>query len=193
MVSSYQLIARNFTSKNPSWRLKRRKFRGNGTNKLKLNKLTHKRQWKLAEAHQYTALSCFKVLIYWLSLISCTRELWKIRLLKTERKEITSHSRLRDPSATLIGRKENSDSETQKSPEIETLRPIKNASEVSRSCQNFPRPAFFKVPFYNPISNQGNLLVLETVPPVGLGPFLSFLKEKRWNKYNQRHKTFSEL
>ena len=76
-----------------------------------------------------------------------------------------------------------------KSPEIETLRPIKNTSEVSRSCQNFPRPAFFKVPFYNPISIQGNLLVLETVPPVGLGPFLSFLKEKRWNKYNQQHKS----
>ena len=81
----------------------------------------------------------------------------------------------------------------QKSPEIETLRPIKNTSEVSRSCQNFPRPAFFKVLFYNPISIQGNLLVLETLPPVGLGPFLSFLKEKRWNKYNQQHKTFSEL
>ena len=35
----------------------------------------NERQWKLAEAYQYTALSCFTVLIYWLSLISYTHEL----------------------------------------------------------------------------------------------------------------------
>ena len=76
-----------------------------------------------------------------------------------------------------VGQKENRVSEAQKSPE--------NAPEVSRSCQNFPRPAFFKVPFYTRINIQNNLLVLETLPPVVLGHFLSFLKEKRWNKYNQ--------
>lgn len=76
-----------------------------------------------------------------------------------------------------VGQIENRVSEAQKSPE--------NAPEVSRSCQNFPRPACFKVPLYTPISIQSNLLVLETLPPVVLGHFLLFLKEKRWNKYNQ--------
>ena len=76
-----------------------------------------------------------------------------------------------------VGQKENRVSEAQKSPE--------NAPEVSRSCLNFPRPACFKVPLYTPISIQNNSLVLETLPLVVLGHFLSFLKEKRWKKYNQ--------
>ena len=42
------------------------------------------------------------------------------------------------------------DSETQKSLERETSRPIKNASEISRSGQNFPRPTFFEVAFCSP-------------------------------------------
>ena len=29
----------------------------------------------------------------------------------------------------------------------ETSRLIKNAFDISRSCQNFPRPTFFEVPF----------------------------------------------
>ena len=70
-----------------------------------------------------------------------------------------------------VGQKENQVSEAQKSPE--------NAPEVSRSCQNFPSPAFFKVPFYTRISIQNNLLVLEALPLVVLGHFLSLLKEKR--------------
>ena len=41
--------------------------------------------------------------------------------------------RLRDPSAKK---------ETSKSPENEKSRPIKNASEISRSAQNCPRPRF---------------------------------------------------
>ena len=41
--------------------------------------------------------------------------------------------RLRDPSAKK---------ETSKSPENERSRPIKNASEISRSAQNCPRPRF---------------------------------------------------
>ena len=44
--------------------------------------------------------------------------------------------------------------ETQKSKnkpcKKETLRLIKNASEILRSCQNFPRPKFFEVPFATP-------------------------------------------
>ena len=32
----------------------------------------------------------------------------------------------------------------------ETSRLIKNTSEISRSCQNFPRPTFFEVPFATP-------------------------------------------
>ena len=40
------------------------------------------------------------------------------------------------------------DSETQKSPEKETSRHIKNAYEISRSGQNFARPTFFEGPFF---------------------------------------------
>ena len=36
-------------------------------------------------------------------------------------------------------------SETQKSPENETSRPIKNASKISRPGQNFPRGTFFEL------------------------------------------------
>ena len=39
------------------------------------------------------------------------------------------------------------DSETQKSSENATSRHIKNAYEISRSGQNFPRPTFFEAPF----------------------------------------------
>ena len=54
--------------------------------------------------------------------------------------------RLRDPSPKV-----NSDSEMQKSPENETSRSgSNNASEISRSRQNFPRPTFYKAPFYAP-------------------------------------------
>ena len=61
-----------------------------------------KRQWKPAEAHQYTALPCFTVLIYCFSSINYTHELWNIRLLKTKRKEKTTNPRLWDPSAKKI-------------------------------------------------------------------------------------------
>ena len=40
--------------------------------------------------------------------------------------------------------------ETQKSLKNETSRPIKNASEISRSGQNFPRPTVFEVAFCSP-------------------------------------------
>ena len=34
----------------------------------------------------------------------------------------------------------------------ETSRIIKNAFEISRSCQNIPRPTFFEVPFATPVT-----------------------------------------
>ena len=49
--------------------------------------------------------------------------------------------------------------ETQKSKnkpcKNETSRLIKNASEISRSCQNFLRPTFFEVPFATPNKGLG--------------------------------------
>ena len=47
-----------------------------------------------------------------------------------------------------------------KSAENETSRIITNASQISRSGQNFPRPTFFKEPFYTPnyISRASNEL-----------------------------------
>ena len=58
--------------------------------------------------------------------------------------------------------------ETQKSKnkpcKNETSRLIRNASEISGSCQNFPRPTFFEVPFATPtmliiLSQKGSFLV----------------------------------
>ena len=42
----------------------------------------------------------------------------------------------------------------------ETSRLIKNVSEISRSCQNFPRPKFFEVPFATPNMSQEKRLWL---------------------------------
>ena len=54
--------------------------------------------------------------------------------------------RFRDPSPKIIR-----DSEMQKSPENETsISGSNNASEISRSRQNFLTPTFLKVPFYTP-------------------------------------------
>ena len=56
------------------------------------------------EDHQYTALSWFTIEIsyYTFSLISCTHELWIIRLLKIKQKEKTTNPRLQDLSAKKI-------------------------------------------------------------------------------------------
>ena len=57
--------------------------------------------------------------------------------------------RKNDKSETPPGiKKKIQDSETQKSPEKETSRHIKNAYEISRSGQNFARPTFFEGPFF---------------------------------------------
>lgn len=56
---------------------------------------------------------------------------------KTKRKEKKTNPRHRD-------------TETQKSLKNETPRHIKNASEISRSGQNFPRPTVFEVAFCSP-------------------------------------------
>ena len=133
-------------------------------------------------------IHCF-VLFYCRNLLAQFDKLYPWTLKKFESWRPNGKKLRQIENSETRRQKKNQDSETQKSLKIETSRPIKNASEVSRSCQNFQTPEFFKVPFYTRISIQNNLLVLETLPPVVLGHFLSFLKEKRWNKYNQRHKT----
>ena len=72
-----------------------------------------------------------------------SRELSKIRLLKTKRKEKMTNPRLRNPSAKNTEKKIR-DSETQKSPEHGTSRSVKNFSEVSRLGQNWD-PRFSSV------------------------------------------------
>ena len=56
---------------------------------------------------------------------------------------------VRNPSPRLFGKKFR-DSKKVKTNHAKT-RLIKNASEISRSCQNFPRPTFFEVPFATPV------------------------------------------
>ena len=70
----------------------------------------------------------------------------KFRLLRVDQTERDGKSE----TPRSVGKKVR-DSEIQKSPENETSRPIKNVSEISRLGQNFPRPMFFKVPFYTPL------------------------------------------
>ena len=52
---------------------------------------------------------------------------------------------VKNPSPRLFGEKF-PDSKKVKT-NHEKTRLIKNVSEISRSCQNFPRPTFFEVPF----------------------------------------------
>ena len=68
-------------------------------------------------------LFCRTVLIHYLSLISCTRELWKIWLLETKWKEQTSNAKIWDPALA----KNIWDSEMQKSAENKT-------SETHQKC-----------------------------------------------------------
>ena len=54
---------------------------------------------------------------------------------------------VRNPSPRLFGKKfRDSKKSENKSCENEISRLVKNASEISRSYQNFPRPTFFEVP-----------------------------------------------
>ena len=55
---------------------------------------------------------------------------------------------LENPSPRLLGKKFRESRKVKIKPcKNETSRLIKNAFEISRSCQNFPRPTFFEVPF----------------------------------------------
>ena len=90
-------------------------------------------------------LSRFSVSINWSSSISCTRELWKIRLQKTKRKEKT------EKSSEALRPKKNQNSETQKSPEKEFKTHHKHfKSEISRFGKIFRDPRFSR---YHSISS----------------------------------------
>ena len=57
-----------------------------------------------------------------------------------------------NPSPKLFGKKFRDSKRVKTNHEKnETSRLIKNVSEISRSCQNFPRPTFLEVPFATPI------------------------------------------
>ena len=59
---------------------------------------------------------------------------------------------VRNPSPRFFGKKVSRLKKSKNKPcKNETSRLIKNASEISRSCQNFPRTMFFEVPFTTPI------------------------------------------
>ena len=58
---------------------------------------------------------------------------------------------VRNPSPRLFGEKFRDSKKVKTNHEKnETSRLIKNASKISRFCQNFPRPTFFEVPFATP-------------------------------------------
>ena len=58
---------------------------------------------------------------------------------------------VRNPSPRLFGKKFRDSKKVNTNHAKTRLRDlIKNASEISRSCQNFPRPTFFEVPFATP-------------------------------------------
>ena len=57
---------------------------------------------------------------------------------------------VRNLSPRLFGKKFRDRKSKNKPCKNETSRLIKNASEISRSCRNFPRPTFFVVPSATP-------------------------------------------
>ena len=59
---------------------------------------------------------------------------------------------VRSPSPRLFGKKFRDSKKVKTNhTKTKTSRLIKNASEISRYCQNVPRPTFFEVPFATPI------------------------------------------
>ena len=58
---------------------------------------------------------------------------------------------VRNPSPRVFGKEFRDKKSVNKPCKNEISRLVKNASEISRSCQNFSRPTFFEVPFATPI------------------------------------------
>lgn len=59
----------------------------------------------------------------------------------------------KNPSPRLLSKKFRHSKKGENKPcKNKTSRLIKHALKISRSCQNFPRPTFFKVPFTTPLS-----------------------------------------
>ena len=78
------------------------------------------------------------------------------RMVKSETRR-DAEILVRNPSPRLFGEKVSRLKKSKSKPwKNETSRLIKNASEISRSCQNFPRPTFFEVPFATPL-NEGRI------------------------------------
>ena len=72
------------------------------------------------------------------------------RMVKSETRR-EAEILVRNPSPRLFGEKVSRLKKSKSKPwKNETSRLIKNASEISRSCPNFPRPTFFEVPFATP-------------------------------------------
>ena len=93
---------------------------------------------EVAEAHQYAALSCFTILTYKFNSISCTHELWKIRLLKTKRKCKMTNPRLQDPSAKTF--------KTPRSENLKKTRLRDRSQTLPRWNPIFPKTHIFEVP-----------------------------------------------
>ena len=78
------------------------------------------------------------------------------RMVKSETRR-DAEILVRNPSPRLFGKKFRDSKKTKNKPcKNKTSRLIKNTSEISRSCQNFPRPTFFAVPSATPSTAQGN-------------------------------------
>ena len=72
------------------------------------------------------------------------------RMVKSETRR-DAEILVRNPSLRLFGEKFRDSKKVKYKPwKNETSRLIKNVSEISRSCQNFPRLTFFEVPFATP-------------------------------------------
>ena len=72
------------------------------------------------------------------------------RMVKSETRR-DAEILVRNPSPRLLGEKFRDSKKVKTNHEKnDTPRLIKNISDISRSCQNFPRPTFFKVPFATP-------------------------------------------
>ena len=99
------------------------------------------------EASGSPPIHCFVLFSYLnllqFSLTSCTHELWIIWLLKNKQKEKMTNPKFQD----LLAKKFET-LRCKNYPENKTSRPIKNASEISWSGQNFLRSTFFEVLFY---------------------------------------------
>ena len=114
---------------------------------------TYKKTWHLLHRLEDTLQQSFFSTCLKFGVLNQRRQKEGWRMVKSETRWDTKIL-VRNPSPRLFGETFRLKKSKNKPWKHETSRLIKNASASLRSCQNFPRPTFFEVPFATPSISQ---------------------------------------